>query len=344
MKGNIIITGFQGFIGIYTTARLINEDYIVYGVDKDKADKFKFKLLESLIIDKTRLSTHLKTFFDFDLTQNSLKDLELINLDIVNKKVIDMVIHYASPVGVKLIQDEPYQTLKDALTINMSIDDYCTRYNIPLIFSSSSEVFGTIDNIIGVDLNNDYRIKQSSRGTYAAQKMTSELLFANNPNYASANIRFFNIVGFGQTTEGMVMNTFINNIFKGIPMRIYENTRRTFCAVEDAVEMIIEVVDKLIIPTGISNKKYSFNIGAPENFFNELYIKDLAKKIVDIYNTEITNNKTYENDILDLTSKDGYITRRKLHRTGLMFNNFTHIDKIIKNYLLKVQSFNKVEY
>ncbi len=340
MKGNIIITGFQGFIGIYTTAKLINEDYIVYGVDKDKADKFKFKLLESLINDKSRLTTHLKTFFDFDLAEHSLKDLELINHDITNKKTIDMVIHYASPVGVKAIQNEPYKTLKSALTINMMIDDYCTKYKLPLIFSSSSEVFGTIDNILGANPDDSYNIKQSSRGTYAAQKMTSELLFANNSSYPSANVRFFNIVGFGQTTEGMVMNTFINNIFKGIPMRIFENTRRTFCAVEDAVEMIMEVVNKLIMPVGITYNKYSFNIGAPSTFFNELYIKDLAKKIVDIYNVEITNNKTYENDILDLTTKDAYITRRKLNTTGLKFDNFTHIDKIIKNYLLKVQSFN----
>lgn len=341
MKGNIIITGFQGFIGIYTTAKLINEGYTIYGVDKDKANKFKFKLLESLIEDKIRLVTHLKTFFNFDLTEHSLKDLELINHDQANKKTIDLVIHYASPVGVKLIQDEPYQTLKDALTINMMIDDYCTRYKIPLIFSSSSEVFGTIDNIFGADTNNDYHIGQNRRGTYAAQKATSELLFSNNLNYASANIRFFNIVGFGQSTEGMVMNTFINNIFKGIPMRIIENSRRTFCAVEDAVEMISEVVQKILTPHGITRNKYSFNIGAPAHIQNELFIKDLAKLIIDTYNAEIVNNKTYENDILDLSNDDNcYITRRKLAKTGLMFNNFTPIETIIKRYLLKVQSFN----
>ena len=124
----------------------------------------------------------------------------------------------------------------------------------------------------------------------------------SNQNYASANVRFFNIVGFGQTTEGMVMNTFMNNIFKGIPMRIIENSRRTFCAVEDAVEMVSEVVQKILTPRGITRNKYSFNIGAPAHIQNELFIKDLAKLIIDTYNTEIVNNKTYENDILDLSN------------------------------------------
>jgi nucleoside-diphosphate-sugar epimerase len=40
-KGNIIITGFQGFIGIYTTAKFMNEGDIVHGVDIGKVDKKK---------------------------------------------------------------------------------------------------------------------------------------------------------------------------------------------------------------------------------------------------------------------------------------------------------------
>ena len=65
MKGNIIITGFQGFIGIYTTAKFINEGYVVYGVDKGSVDKNKFNLLEYLVHDKNKLHENLKTFFNF---------------------------------------------------------------------------------------------------------------------------------------------------------------------------------------------------------------------------------------------------------------------------------------
>ena len=335
MKGNIIITGFQGFIGLYTTAKLINEDYVVYGVDKDKIDRFKMRLLESLLNDTSRFNTHLKPHYEFDLTQYSLKDLELINLEQTNKKTIEMVIHYASPVGVKLIQDQPYQTLKDALTINMMIDDYCTKYKIPLIFSSSSEVYGNNDNEMSVD--SDFNIKQGRRGTYAAQKATSELLFNHNKAYSSANVRFFNIVGYGQSTEGMVMNTFINNIFKGIPLRIFENSERSFCAVEDAVEMVYEVVQNIFFHAGISKLKSTYNIGNPNN---NIRIKDLAKLVITKYNELVKNNKYFEQDLLDLATKPSYIQSRHMGKTGLKFNKYKPLDDIIEDYLIKYQEYN----
>lgn len=329
MKGNIIITGFQGFIGIYTTAKFINEGYIVHGVDKSSVDINKFNLLEYLIQDKSRLDTHLKTYFNFDMAYHSLDTLELIKLDVVNTRIVDFVIHYASPVGVKLINDNPYFCMKEALIINMMVDDYCSKHRVPLLFASSSEVFGTNDSIFQ---NTDFNIQSNLRGTYAAQKAASEMMFMSNTNYPSANVRFFNVVGYGQTTEGMVMNTFMNNIFKGIPMRIYEVSKRCFCAVEDAVEMVFESFNNINNKIGLSNPKLVYNIGNP-NPSNELIISELAMKIINIYNKEVANNKTYENDILYLLKDKPYIAQRKLKETGLKFNNFTDIDTIIKNYI-----------
>ena len=144
------------------------------------------------------LYSHLKTYFNFDMTEHSLETLELVNTYAERKKTIDLVIHYASPVGVKMINDNPYKCMKDALIMNMMVDDYCTKYKIPLIFSSSSEVFGRNENIF---VSSNYDVKQNPRGTYAGQKLASELLFNNNPNYSSAMVRFFNVVGFGQTTQ-----------------------------------------------------------------------------------------------------------------------------------------------
>ena len=329
MKGNVIITGFQGFIGIYTTAKFINEGYLVYGVDKASVDINKFNLLEMLVNDKSRLDTHLKTFFNFDMAYHSLDTLALIQLDIVNTKTVDFVIHYASPVGVKLINDRPHFCMKEALIMNMMVDDYCSKHKIPLIFSSSSEIFGNNEFI---NISSPIQFGQDLRATYAAQKAASELMFSSNNRYSSANVRFFNIVGFGQTTDGMVMNTFINNIFKGIPMRIYETSVRSFCAVEDAVEMVFEAFNNVINKKGISNIKLTYNIGNPLKE-NELIISKLAMKIIDIYNKEVVNNKNYETDILFLLKDKPYIQNRKLRETGLNFNKYTHIDDIIKNYI-----------
>lgn len=334
-KGNIIITGFQGFIGIYTTAKFMNEGYIVHGVDIGKVDKQKFQLIKKLLVNEDILYSHLKTYFNFDMTEHSLETLELVNTYAERKKTIDLVIHYASPVGVKMINDNPYKCMKDALTMNMMIDDYCTKYKIPLIFSSSSEVFGRNENIF---VTSNYEVKQNPRGTYAGQKLASELLFNNNPNYSSAMIRFFNVVGFGQTTQGMVMNTFIDNIFKGIPLRVLEKSSRSFCAVKDAVEMVYEAYQNIIIKQGISPAKLNYNIGNP-NKENYLSINELATKIIDIYNKEVKNSKTYEQDILELYRDDDipYIKIRRLANTGLSFNKFTHIDDIIKDYLKHYQ-------
>ena len=121
VKGNIIITGFQGFIGLYTAAKFMNEGYVVHGVDIGSVDKQKFLMLKKLLVNKEILDSHLKTYFNFDMTEHSLETLELVNTYAVRKKTIDLVIHYASQIKKKKINEEPYRCMKDALIMNMMI-------------------------------------------------------------------------------------------------------------------------------------------------------------------------------------------------------------------------------
>jgi len=324
----IIITGHKGFIGTYATAMFINQGFKVIGIDKQSNIKSRSKLLEHLIYNKDRLDTHLEEVFEFDLSKKSINELNIIGKENYKRyQHIDCLIHLASPVGVKSINLDPHKYMKEALEINLKIDSFCEEHRIPLIYASSSEVFGENDQITP---ESNYNINQSLRSSYALQKASSEILFRSNEKYSNINVRFFNIYGYGQDTPGMVVQTFINSVFNKQPLEVHEDSYRTFYNVNDAVNKLFTCYKKLANVSHDSKVlKESYNIGSL-NESNYISIYKLAELICELYQEgEITTPEEF---------KTSFIKSRRLVETGFKDNEEISLRIGLIEYMkLKIQ-------
>lgn len=285
----IFITGICGFIGTELANKLIDQGFTVIGGDMSPRNlKLKTEAEYIQMNFKYRYSDNFKIFED-----------------------IDLIYHLASPIGVKNILENSAATLRDATTINDNMDYVGNTYNIPIVYASSSEVFGSQH----VTEDSKYNIKQftdSPRWSYAASKVYGEFLFSS-AIYPSLIIRFFNVVGPGQITDGMVVPTFIKQARKNEPLHLIENGIRNYCDIRSAIDQIIPIGINLAKERedSIYNKK-SYNISSLEQD-NSIDVVELSLIITEVFSSESvidqkqTTSETlkrrtldFDDDLLDL--------------------------------------------
>jgi len=247
---NILITGGAGFIGTHLYQHL--------------KDKHNIKRIDNF---KTSLKT--KGVIPMDLSNLSREEISFIE-DVL--KETDVVFHFASSIGVDLIEKDPKGTLLNSFNINNNLFPLFEKYKPKVIYASSSEVYGsrdtpmkeTDDLIIGSPQN-------SMRWGYATQKLMSEFLIKSY-SFPYTIVRFFNVTGKGQRGDyGMVLPRFIQSSKKGGVLTVYGDgeQKRSFCDVRDAVnvlELLLTEMDGEIL-----------NIGNDQNITT---IKELSTKIV----------------------------------------------------------------
>lgn len=280
-KLKIFITGINGFIGSHLANKL-SKDHLVEGCDlKD----------DSTIINK-------------DIKIHKINVLNMFSDDFEKIKKFDLIYHLASPIGVSNIVANSGSTFRNSAKINNNLDYICNHHNIPIVYASSSEVFGE------QTINDDsaFSIKKSSdspRWSYAAAKVHGEFLFQTG-EYPSCVVRFFNVVGPGQSTPGMVVPTFVDAALKNKAVVIPNNGIRNYCDIRDAIDQIIPIGLDLIY--GINNKK-CFNIGS-QNDENTIDVVTLLKIINDVFETDVEydlmdeNNGIIKNRILEFDGTD----------------------------------------
>lgn len=286
MKEKVLVTGASGFIGSHLCIELYEKGYTVIGMD---LAEFPSKTLMDYKASKSgddlkQLEERMKLFTidlsTYDGSSNPFSDIELIY-------------HLASPIGVKNIINNSGATFRAAQSINKFMDDLCLTYNIPIIYASSSEVFGANN----VAENTSYNIKKfndNPRWSYAAAKVHGEFLFGSG-DYPSAVVRFFNVVGPGQITDGMIIPTFIKQATNNETLTILEDGIRSYCDIREAIDKIVPIGEHLMRHKEQSKyNKQDFNIGNSENVSSA---SSLAKLIRAIYesDSEIVYDEDYRN-------------------------------------------------
>jgi UDP-glucose 4-epimerase len=283
----IFITGASGFIGSHLAIDLFKKGYHVIGGDKMLEPSQVLKdFRDSCVGDEIKELEERLELFTMDFSDERLyRQLDTF-------KDVSLIYHLASPVGVKTITNNSGETLREATKINMFVDEVCEKFNIPVVYSSSSEVHGsgTIDD------ESIYKIKKledSPRWSYAAAKVHGEFLFGTG-TYPSAIIRFFNVIGKGQTTKGMVVPTFIEAALKNEPLIILEDGVRSYCDIREAIDYIVPIGIHLMLER--ENSPFNlgdFNIG---NVYNVCYATILAEKIIQIFesNSVIEQSEDYK--------------------------------------------------
>ncbi|MEO8732124.1 MAG: NAD-dependent epimerase [Rhodoferax sp.] len=260
----ILVTGAAGFIGMTASLKLLARGDEVVGLD------------------------NLNDYYDVNLKHNRLKRLtphanfRFIQLDVgdrngmaalFHEEKFGRVIHLAAQAGVRYSLQNPHAYVDSNLIGFVNVLEGCRHSKVQhLVYASSSSVYGgntkmpfsehdTVDHPVSL---------------YAATKKANELMahtYSHLYNLPTTGLRFFTVYGpWGR--PDMALFLFTKAIMNGRPIDVYNygNMQRDFTYVDDIVEGVIRVLDRVAEPNSVydsaiadpatSNAPYRiFNIG-----------------------------------------------------------------------------------
>lgn len=258
----ILITGGAGFIGYYLLKKLapFNQITLIDNLNRGKKDKFLRECIK-------------------------LKSVNFINLDLTNKnnykkQDYDFVFLLASIVGVKNVNDNPYDTLKVNIqsTFN-TIDLVKFKKETKLIYFSTSEIYSPLVIKkkkffpIKEDVDLLFLKDDNPRYTYYISKIIGEKLikFSDQPFLI---FRPHNIYG-PRMGFSHVIPEQIKKIKNQLNSKVFSpHHKRAFCYIDDAIDQM------LFLCQSKNNYNKIFNIGNPKEPINMLKLSKLIKKII----------------------------------------------------------------
>ncbi|MDH3583093.1 MAG: NAD-dependent epimerase/dehydratase family protein, partial [Phycisphaerae bacterium] len=230
---NILITGGAGFIGSHLAEKLVGQGHRVHLLDNLSTGRREN--VSHLLGDRCELQVSTVT--------DALADQSWVGS-------FDQIYHLAAAVGVQLIVDDPEHTIETNVLDTAAILRAATSHRVPILITSSSEVYGKSDRIpFAEDDDVIYGATRFSRWSYAVSKAVDEYLgLACHQQHGLGVIvvRLFNTIGPGQVGRyGMVVPRFIEAAVTDRPLEIYGDGRQTrcFCHVSDVIEAMTRLLD-----------------------------------------------------------------------------------------------------
>ncbi|KHD13002.1 capsular biosynthesis protein CpsI [Candidatus Thiomargarita nelsonii] len=238
----ILVTGAAGFIGFHLSKRLLARGDEVVGLD-NLNDYYDVNL------KKARLS-QLEEQANFRLIKMELADREGV-AQLFARENIQRVVNLAAQAGVRYSIENPHAYVDSNIVGFVNLLEGCRHNAVEhLVFASSSSVYGLNTQLpFSVHHNVDHPIS-----LYAATKKANELMahtYAHLYNLPTTGLRFFTVYGpWGR--PDMALFKFTKGILEGQPIDVYNRgqMRRDFTYIDDIVEGVIRVLDK--IPEGNS--------------------------------------------------------------------------------------------
>lgn len=236
----ILVTGAAGFIGFHLTQRLLERGDEVVGLDNlnDYYD---------VTLKKARLE-QLEAKPNFSFHRLDLADREGM-ARLFAQSSFDKVVHLAAQAGVRYSLKNPHAYVDSNLVGFVNILEGCRHTNIQhLVFASSSSVYGANTKIpFSVHDNVDHPVS-----LYAASKKANELIahtYSHLYSLPTSGLRFFTVYGpWGR--PDMALFIFTKAILAGQPIDVfnYGKMKRDFTYIDDIVEGVIRVVDRVAEP------------------------------------------------------------------------------------------------
>jgi UDP-glucose 4-epimerase len=184
---------------------------------------------------------------------------------------------------VQLILDRPLESLRRNVRGTEVVADAAARYGRPLLFASSSEVYGissqqngSADGALSEDSLRTLGAPAVLRWSYATAKSYGESLMhahAREGKFDLVIARLFNTVGPRQVgSYGMVLPRFVQQALSGKPLTVFGDglQSRCFSHVSDTVAALARLAETEEALGG------TFNIGSDR----EVRIIDLAKEVM----------------------------------------------------------------
>lgn len=226
----ILITGSAGFIGTHLAEHYLKQGHFVTGLDN--------------YISGSKVNTeYLKNLYpNFRFIQCDVS-LPWPDLDFKNLRYL---FHFASPASVKIYQKYPVETMRaNSIGLQNSLD-LANKFGARLIFSSTSEVYGSPLNSPQKECDWGRVNSFGPRSCYDESKRFGEaLIYSVNNLYNTKHgvLRIFNTYGPRMNPkDDRVPNSFIHNAIKGLDLNVYGNglQTRSFCYIDDLINGIVK--------------------------------------------------------------------------------------------------------
>jgi UDP-glucuronate 4-epimerase len=236
----VLITGSAGFIGSALSLRLLERGDEVVGID-NLNDYYDVEL------KKTRLA-RTTAYAGYTDVRVSLEDRDAVAA-VFSQHRPQRVINLAAQAGVRYSIENPHAYVDTNLVGFTNILEGCRHNHVEhLVYASSSSVYGANTNMpFSVHDNVDHPVS-----LYAASKKANELMahtYSHLYQIPTTGLRFFTVYGpWGR--PDMALFLFTKNILAGKPIDVfnYGNHRRDFTYIDDIVEGVVRVLDKVAAP------------------------------------------------------------------------------------------------
>lgn len=284
--GKALVTGGAGFIGSHLSELLLANGWEVWALD-------------DLSTGSLANVEHLRERPEFHLVVDSVLSWTVVN-ELVYK--CDVVYHLAAAVGVRLIVEQPVQTLVTNLRGTEIVLEHCNRFGKRVLIASTSEVYG--DHREEAPLQETarrvYGPTTQKRWAYADSKAMDEFLaLAHHHEHGLDCViaRLFNTVGPRQSGQyGMVVPNFVQRALADEPIEIHGDGQQTrcFCHVQDTIRALHGLVER-----GRSGEIY--NVGST----NRISIIELADRVRALTGSSselvfVPYDRVYEHGIEDM--------------------------------------------
>jgi UDP-glucose 4-epimerase len=258
-----LVTGGAGFIGSHLCDALLAR-----GDEVTALDNLSTGHLANL--DRAGKDSN------FHFVQGSVLDEMMVD-ELVRE--VDVVVHLAAAVGVKLIVEKPLRSFTTNIRGSEIVLDAAHRYRRKILIASTSEVYGKND-ADALSENSDRILGPItvSRWAYSIAKSVDEVLaytYHRERDLPIIVVRLFNTVGPRQSPAyGMVIPRLVRQAVAGEPISVYgDGTQsRCFAHVSDVIDALLRLLDNVRAVGEV------FNIGSSE----EITITALAEKIRDM--------------------------------------------------------------
>ncbi len=251
----VLVTGVAGFIGMSVAKALLERGDEVVGID-NLNDYYDVQLKH----DRLKL---IEGYDEFTFIKMDISDRAAMK-ELFEKQQFQRVFNSAAQAGVRYSLQNPHAYVDSNLVGFVNVLEGCRQTKVEhLVYASSSSVYGANTNMpFSVHDNVDHQVS-----LYAATKKSNELMahtYSHLYNIPTTGLRFFTVYGpWGR--PDMSPSLFTGAILRDEPINVFNEgkMKRDFTYIDDIVEGVVRVIDKVAEP----NPEYDNNNSDPATSF-----------------------------------------------------------------------------
>lgn len=258
----IFITGLAGMIGFHSAKHFSSRGWEVTGVDNFNTyyDPNLKHDRANILLDEYGIRTIYGDIQNPDAYREALSSC-------------DIVLHLAAYANPRHSMEEPQHYIDTNITGTQRIIEVAQEYNVPVVYASSSCVMH------GQPLPwNEHDRPAHQNNPYGWSKRSNECQFMHSKLPRSAGLRFFTVYGpYGR--PDMALFKFTDAIVKGKALTLYNygNMKRDFTYVQDIVDGIELVVNKVVKDEDVYHEIYNIGYGEQVNLID--FVKEIENNL-----------------------------------------------------------------